>query len=131
MLLANKLNMETDFPLMCEWFREREFPAPVPEYLPPDGLMVLSDAQPICGGFLFKTNANIAIIGHLVSDKKVDFQTRSKALDYLLMSLQALAKKEKFELVVASTNLPRLMERFEKLGLTKTDESVSQFGRVL
>lgn len=130
MFKAIPLDKEVHFPLMCEWWEGRSFPAPPVEFTPPTGLIVLHHDTPVCGGFLFKSDANMAVIGNLVSDKKVPFEIRTKALDYLIVSLTAAAKKDNFGLVACSTNLPRLMKRFEDLGFILTDEGVSQFGRV-
>lgn len=120
------------FKIMEQWWTERKFPSPPEIFIPPAGRVVFSKGEetPICGGFLFKTDANVAVIAHLVSDKKVPFEIRTKALDYLIVALTALGKKDGFRMVTCSTNLINLMKRFECLGFTKTDDKVSQFGRI-
>lgn len=128
---ARPLELLEDYPVLLEWWRARKFPAPDPELLPPTGIVVTHHESPIVAGFLFKTDAKIATIGALVSDPRSDIGKRSEATNYLLFLLLDHARKAGFKAITGATNLPRLMSRYELLGLVKTDEGVSHFGRIL
>ncbi len=125
------IRLELDFPILKSWWEKRDFPPPNPRFLPPIGKLVLSGEKPICGGFLFRSDAGAAIIGHLVSNPHAPGAIRNAGLDALIESLTQEGRKQGFEMICCSTNLPRLMERFERHGLTKTDDGVANFGRVL
>lgn len=114
---------------MQMWWKDRGFPSPEIELLPPTGLVIVFGGKPICGGFLFKTDAKIAMINHLVSDPRVEGSLRSEATDYLLFALLSHARDEGFRVVTGATNLPRLMRRYELLGFVQTDEQISHFRR--
>lgn len=131
MLEMKYVDLIKDYPLLKSWWEAREFPPANPRFMPPTGLMISSQGEPVCAGFLFKSDANAAIIGNIVSNPKATGEIRSLALDALLEALAGLAKSEGFGMVCCSTDLPRLMKRFEKHGFVNTDKAVSHFGRVL
>lgn len=130
-LRMRPVELVKDYPMLKSWWDERSFPPALPEFLPPTGLLVASEDLSLCAGFLFKSDANIAIIGNLVSNPSAPKEVRSKALDSLIDILTCLAKKDGFGLVSCATNLVKLMPRFEALGFAKMDEQVSHFGRML
>ncbi len=117
--------------LLEGWYAERKFPAPNPKFLPPLGAVIFEMEKPVCAGFIFGSDANTAIIGHLVSDPAASAISRHECLDFLINELIHVAKEIGFEMVCCSTNLASLMPRFERHGFVKTDENVSNFGRVL
>ena len=122
---------ERDYPLLKSWWEKRNFPPAIPRFLPPIGRLILNGDHPVCGGFLFRSDAGAAIIGNFVSNPDVSGKIRNEAIDLLIDVLTDEAKHAGFEMVCCSTNLPQLMERFEKHGFTKTDEGVANFGRIL
>lgn len=130
-LQVGPLDKKRHFPLMVRWWEKRKFPPADISLTPKRGHMTHFRGQPIAGGFLFKSDANVAIIGNIVSDPESPRAIRSDAVDLLILSLADLAKDEGFAMVSCSTNLPRLMDRYVRLGFTKTDQNVSHFGRVL
>jgi hypothetical protein len=121
-----------DYALLKSWWEQRSYPAQEPEFLPPTGLIISHEGADICAGFLFKTDAKIAVLGHVVStSKSVDKILRSEALDHLIESLVGHAKECGFAVVTCSSNIPRLNERYEALGFSKSDENETHYGRVL
>lgn len=122
---------EKHFDLLKSWFDLRQFPAPNPRFLPKIGMVVYFGELPVCAGFLFQSDAGAAIIGHLVSNPDAPGMIRNSGLDALIETLTREAVELGFEMVCCSTNLPRLMERFERHCFTRTDEGVANFGRVI
>lgn len=125
------INLIQDYPLLKSWWETRKFPPANPAFMPPTGILVSCEGEPICAGFLFKSDANAAILGNIVSSPTAMGDLRHRALDALLETLVAIAKGEGFGMVCCSTDLPRLMKRFEKHGFAQTDEAVHHFGRIL
>jgi hypothetical protein len=113
------------------WFEKRKFPSPNPDFLPPTGAVVFFGSTPVCGGFLFKSDANAAILGHLVSDPDISGDIRNECLDALIDELSLWAECDGFKMICCSTNIDKLMTRFENHGFTKTDVGVSNFGRIV
>lgn len=137
--MNTELNFEeTDateyYDIMKSWWHMRDKPAPDIHFLPPTSIMLWYGDLPLCAGFLFKTDANIAIINHVVSNPSIPGikkWIRSEALDELLMRLQELAKADGFNLLTASSNVMRLNQRYEKLGFEKSDENETHYGKVI
>jgi hypothetical protein len=113
------------------WFEKRSFPAPDPNYFPGVGVVALFQGVPVAAGFAYRTDAKLAIIGHLVTDPDASGDKRNAALDAVIQTLTRIAQAEGYELVSCATDLPKLMDRFERLGFSKTDEGVSHFRRNL
>jgi hypothetical protein len=130
-LVVAQIDLKEDFPVLERFWEERNFPSPPPEFLPPTGLLVKYEDTIVCAGFLFKTDAKVACIGHLISNPSTPGVIRNSALNLLLVSLESIARKEGFGMISSSTNLERLMRRYEKLGFIKTDDNVSHFGRIV
>lgn len=122
------------FDVMKSWWHLRDKPSPDIHFLPPTGVMVWFGDLPLCAGFLFKTDANIAIINHLVSNPAipgVKKWVRSEAIDFLIETLIEKAKEDGYNLITASSNVRRLNERYEKFEFEKSDENETHYGRVL
>ena len=131
MMQMRQINIDSDFPKLKTWWEARNFPPANPRFLPPTGIMVSMDGSDICAGFLFKSDANAAIIGNIVTNPDAPGAKRNEALDDLIKILTAIAIQDGFSMLCCSTNLPKVMRRFEKHGFQKTDDGVSNFGRVL
>jgi hypothetical protein len=119
-----------------ELFEARKFPAPNRRFVPRQAVLAygVNDGKPdqlVGGGFLFLSDANAAIIGHLVTNPKAPGPVRHEALDSIIECLWRKATSQGFEMVCCSTDNEKLMERFTRLGFAKTDEGVSNFGRIV
>lgn len=132
-LEIRKIIRAMDYPTLEMWWKERGAGCPEEKNLPPTGFIVDSPhGGSVCAGFLFKTDANIAVIGHVVSSPGYHEKSlRSKAIDLLISKLISEAALSGFEIVTASSNVERLNKRYENLGFIKTDENETHYGRIL
>lgn len=124
-------NPSEDFSLVEQWMGKRKFPVPMPEFLPPTAAVISHKEKPVALGFLFKTDANIASVGHLCSDIDAPKEVRQKAVEILLEFLAGAARNMGFGMVTCATNIEKLGLRFEKKDFEKVDENVSHFRRIL
>lgn len=113
-----------------QWFIDRGLDIEPIEFCPPTGLIVY-DTDPICIGFLCKTDSKIAIITNLISDPFYESDLRSHALDFLIKILIELAKDQDFKMICVSTKLGHVSERFLKHEFKTTDENFINLGRFL
>lgn len=120
-----------DYPEIVELFGLRNFPHPDKRFLPPTGVIVTDDLNRfiIAAGFMFKTDAKVASIGHLISNPKVMKEVRKIGIKLVMKTLESIAENDGFLLVTCATNIEKLGKRFEDLGFIKTDENVSHFRR--
>lgn len=125
------IELAHDYHKLKRWWELRKFPPADPRFMPPTGLMVTVYGIETAAGFLFKSDANAAIIGNIVSNPEAPGKARHEALTCLLDALTAIAASEGFGMVCCSTNLEPLKDRFKTHGFVMTDEGVSNFGRIL
>lgn len=122
-------NELSHYPHMLLWWSERGFPSTPLWLLPPAGLVLELQGQPVCAGFLYGSDGGCSQITHLVSDKTVDYALRSEALDTLIMALHNLAHARGFRMVSGATNLPGLIQRYERLGFQTFDKNITILGK--
>lgn len=121
-----------DFSLIEGWWKARGFPPANPEFLPPTGFIVTGDSVPICAGFLFKTDAKIAILNHVVSSPTpIDPMDYNTAMNHLIAKMIHEARASGFKILSAACNIERLGKRYESNGFVKTDSDESHYGRDL
>lgn len=118
-----------NYELIKGWWEKREFPPAHFEHLPPTGFLVAYKGVPLACGFLFNTDAHIAVIGNFVSNPDVQKDLRQPAIDFLIEFLTSRAKDTGNTMVCCSTNLVGLGVRFENHKFVKTDTGVSMYAR--
>jgi hypothetical protein len=126
---AEFYKQDKHYEILLDWWKERDFPAIPPHLLPPIGIVVEIEAEPVCAGFLYYTNGGLAIIDHLVADKHYDMDKRSQCIDFLIDSLEVVAKENGFLFVSAASNLKHLQERYERHGFKRYDINVVHFAK--
>jgi hypothetical protein len=119
-----------NYDLICKWWKKRSFTCPQLEHIPPTGFIISYGAVQVCAGFLCKTDSNVAILWHLVSNPDCDKETRQSSIDFLIKFMTDKAKEEGFSMVCFSTNIEKLGRRVEKLGFTKCDSNINVYGRL-
>lgn len=132
LIYAKKIYIYHDYPMLSDWWVGRGSPVQQKELFPPTGFIMWSESEPLCAGFLFKTDAKIAVIGHVVSNPFTkNKETRSLAVDALIDKLILEAKECGFKAISCSSNVDRLNKRYEAHGFTKSDENEVHYGRIL
>jgi hypothetical protein len=126
-----KFDSLTDISEMKDWFASRGRECPDLNLLPPNGMVVQYNGRNIAMGFLFKTDANFAVIGNLVSNPKEEKELRQKAVDQILEDLSKIAELFGFKAVTIATNIESLGQRFEKRNFIKTDSKITHYRREL
>ena len=122
-----------DYPRLAAWWTAQNCLIPDEEFLPPTGLIIERDDIPMCAGFLFKTDAKIAIMNHIVANpERVSSSVdRGLALRMLIAALMDEARECKMKMVTAASNIEKLNQRYLSMGFFKSDSNESHFGRIL
>lgn len=128
---ARLFDFDKDYQRMAMWSEERSFPMIPKELLPPVGVMIEKDDNPVCAGFLYYTNGGVAILDHLISDRKVDRPIRDQCIDYMITYLTQIARENGFKMLSAATNLGGLSKRYEEHGFRSYDKNVTHFSKEL
>jgi hypothetical protein len=123
---------ERHYDILNGWAVERKAKFPAPNELPKTGCVVCNlKSEPLCAGFLFLTGTPNAVMANLMSDSKIDKVERSRALDYLIISIQWAARDLGVQYLMCSSNIDVVKDRFQKLGFEKGDENVTIYRRDL
>ena len=80
--------------ILLKWWNDRGWSAPSKDFLPDNGtggIMVYDDKTPVCAGFIYITNSNIAWVNWIISDK--NYKNKSIRNDAITMLLNSLVRK--------------------------------------
>ena len=111
--------------ILCKWWSDWGWESPQKDFLPQDGkggFMVLDGEIPVCAGFIYTTNSGVAWVDWIVSSKTYRKKPQRKnAIEWLIVSLESLAKKTGHTYVYALIKHKSLISVYEKLGYIKAD----------
>lgn len=111
---------ESDYPVLCEWWKGHKWP-PIPApMLPQTGLIIPG----YCAGFVYRTDSSIAMIEWIISNPKAAREHRSQALDELIQALVNKARDLGYSAAFSFIKHPLLLKRYEKTGFTVTDQGM-------
>jgi hypothetical protein len=121
--------------ILVGWWQDWGFSVPPKEFLPVDalcGMIVYDDDTPVCAGFIYFTNASVAWIDWVISNKQYRKKPhRSEAINKLVDSLTDVAKYSGFKFAYALIKNDKLVSRYEKLGYTKGGSYTEEMIKVL
>ena len=107
--------------------------APAKDFLPDEGkggLIVLDGSKPVCAGFVYiSSNANVAWIEWIISDKKVK-KNRQEALNYLIETLILYCKQIDMKYILANNNNQHLIKKFLDLGFTQGSQTTELIKKI-
>lgn len=110
-LLARRVTSR-DFVDICFWFCARGLNPPDESLFAPTGFIV----DNIAAGFVYFTDAPIAIIDGYISNPNVDSKTRSNALDEITKALIKAASERQKHVIKCDSKLEAIKQRASKHG---------------
>lgn len=119
------IDIKNDYHVLCNWWRQHEWPAIPKDHLPVTGYII----DNVCAGFLYKTDSKIAWIEFIISNKECDKQLRNDGLNNLITKLTDVAKEDGFTSIFTSVSHPKLIERYSNLNFNVTDKNMSNMIR--
>jgi hypothetical protein len=124
-LTIRPLNEHDYDTILCKWWTDWGWVVPQKDFLPQDGtggLMILDGDIPICAGFIYTTNSGVAWVDWIVSSKTYRKKPQRKnAIEWLIVSLEDLAKRTGHKYVYALIKHKGLVGVYEKLGFVQGD----------
>ena len=112
---------ESDWEVLCSWWKWWRWPEMNRDLLPSNGLgglMVYKGDTPIVAGFLYLTNSKGALLDWIVSNPKYKEQDRSQAIKLLIDSCEQVAKVNGYNIIFSFTRNKSLINIHEDLGYT-------------
>ena len=111
--------------LLVNWWKDWGWEAPPKDFLPDNGtggFMVYNNNIPLCAGFIYKTNSNVAWVDWIISDKNYrDKKSRKEGIKYLIEALTEICKQLGYTYCYALINHKGLIKTYEDLGYIKAD----------
>tara|TARA_B100000965_G_C19141947_1_gene562070 strand:+ start:56 stop:520 length:465 start_codon:yes stop_codon:yes gene_type:complete len=108
-------NLDKDYDTLVKWWNDWKFGVVPKECLPPDGIIVESEGNPICaGGLYIGIGTQFAFMEWIVTDKNADKRQIHKALKLCIDNLVELAKSKGMKLIYTATKERELHKRYTK-----------------
>ena len=132
-MLVRASDRDTDYDTLVRWWTDWELGVVPKECLPPDGIMVEIDGQPVCaGGLYIGVGTKFAFMEWVVTDKNAKQRLVHKSLKLCIDSIMELAKQKGVKLVYTATKEQALHKRYTKYhNMVLTESNVKTFLRDL
>jgi len=124
---------DKDYDTLVRWWTDWEFGQVPKECLPPDGVMIETDGQPICaGGLYIGEGTQFGFMEWIVTDKQADARKIHSGLKLCIDRIMQLAKDKGLKLVYTATKEQALHKRYTKYhNMVLTESNVKTFLRDL
>ena len=122
---------ETDYDdILVSWWKDWRWDAPPRAFLPEDGtggVIVYDGDVPVCAGFIYKTNSEIAWVDWIISNKNYKKKpSRGEAIQLLINTLTELCKMSGASIAYALIKHRGLIDCYKKLGYIEGDSYSSE-----
>ncbi len=117
------IDLEKDYPILCEWWAQHEWSPPPKDILPPNGYI----EEGVCAGFLYNMDSKIAMLEWVVSNPNCDKIDRARGVVSVMNRLIRHAQGTGCLVIFTSSNDSAWMNRLESFGFAKGDEGVTQY----
>ena len=118
-------------PILADWWTGHKWPVIPISSLPKNGLICTYNKKPVCSGFIYKTEVDIAWMEWVLCDPQADREYRGSCIDALIEKLSELAKNMGYRLIFTSVANTSLIKRLEKYNFGICDTNVTNLVRVL
>lgn len=128
-----KWDLDRDYAILVEWWKQWEFGVVPKECLPPAGIIVENDGEAVCaGGLYIGEGTQFGFMEWIVTDKKADQRLVHKSLKECIDSIMLMAKNKGIKLVYTATKEQALHKRYQKYHqMVLTESNVKTFLRDL
>lgn len=117
--------VDTDYPVLCEWWNAQKFPPPPQEFLPGTGFICNDTAA----GFLYLTNSTIVWLEWVVVNPKADKAIRTASLTELINHIAKQAGFVGAKMIFTSSNFWPFIQRLQTFGFVVGDKNTTQLFR--
>ena len=98
------------------WEAWPEWVSPADDFLPETGVVVESNSKPVAAGFIYLTNAKVALLEWIVSDPEYREKNRKQALELLITGAEGIIKDLGYKYSFSICRHKSLIETHKKLG---------------
>ena len=115
-LNIRRLNKK-DLSIAKQWWEAwPEWTAPADDFLPETGIVVEKNNKPLVIGFIYLTNAKVALLEWIISDPNYRGKDREQAIELLISGAENMIKHLKYKYVFSVCRHKKLIDKHKKLG---------------
>lgn len=103
------------YSIVKNWWIERKWSIPAPEFLSTTGIMIYYQDRPICAAWLYQTDSLVAMLGFIIADLKTVGKVKKNSIEFLFNKFEEVAKQMGFKLIF----LPVATDSIARLGIKK------------
>jgi len=126
---------EEDIPIIYSWWEQWPEWTPVARDFLPDnglgGLIVEKNGDLIVAGFIYLTNAKVALLEWVVSNPSYRHDDRDQAIDLLITGSENMVKSIGFKYMFSIVQHKKLIEKQVKLGWHKDEKPSYELTKIL
>ena len=127
---------DTDYDeILVGWWKQWNWEPPTKDFLPDDGkggIIIYDGDTPICAGFIYVTNSEVAWVDWIISNKEYRIKDkRREAIKLLIESLTNICKNTGSKYAYALIKNQNLIKTYENLGYTKGGSYTSEMIKLL
>lgn len=126
--------IESDYDLLCQWWKDWRWQAPPRDFLPQNGcggLMIEKEGVPIVAGFLYFTNSAVAWPEFIISNFEYKNKDRKEAVKILILELTELARSKGSKYIYTVVKNQNLKAAYQEIGFVNGSVKVDEMVMVL
>lgn len=120
-VVARPFLFEKDYATIDKWWIEHKSFAPKREHLSRTGFVVDIDSEPVCAGWVYRTDSAFCIFEFVVCNPDASKDDRDKALERLIKLVKAWAKDNRFGMIYSSIGIKSYIKRLRNEGFIVAD----------
>ena len=123
---ARLIELEADYPMVCEWWTAHGWPAVPRDMLPKLGCLVELDGVPKAAAWLYMDNSvGVAMLEWTVTNPGNTPRESLRSINHLLGALKEVALENDYGVVLAALKNEGLIRAFEKFGFHNNDSGIT------
>ena len=108
---------QDDLTFIKKWWEAwPEWVSPSDDFLPETGVVVENNGKPVIAGFIYLTNAKVALLEWIISDPEYREDNRKQALELLITGAEEIIKDLGYKYSFSICRHKGLIETHKKLG---------------
>lgn len=113
--------------ILCVWWKDWRWTAPVKDFLPETGYMVYYNDEPICAAYMYITNSDVVLLEWVISNFKFKNKTiRKEALYMLIETITSLSSNLGKKYIYSLLKNKPLIELYKELGYIQGESNATE-----
>lgn len=125
-LSVRMVNIETDYPVVSEWWTEHGWPEPLPlAMIPKLGIMVERNGEPCLAGWVYMDNScGVSMLEFVVGNPATPPRDVVRAIEHLTAAARLCASQNGYHTMLTYCRQMSLAKAFEKNGFTFAEDGM-------